>query len=435
MKLTDLDDPSVFREALARGLGRCVLWLRAAGGFGPHRDALLDAFGRNLAFDPQCEGTRVSYLFDLAEAASMEGELRAAALAGLVGVDDRWEADQHAAVALALARGGDEAAEEALRAGFEGAPTKGDVFDSFSWALVQLDGVEGFLRVARRLGAEPAGGDRVGNGEYLRTVADDLAGAEAVGQALAEAAAGDPAIAAFVEAVRASEERPAAAPAPSVSLDAMVAEARAREARGQRFMGGHAWGRRATAQEQGKAVELLGQTAEVWLQGLLLRALPRDAAVPMALLLRLAGAEDERVVDGAVRRLARVEAPEVREYIERALGADPPGLRAIRALASNRRPGDGDRVAALLPGAPAGAEDAHGLCLDLLEAFSGAGDAAAPMRWIYEHSPCSCCRHSAVVALDELDALPEGLSDECCFDCNDETRELMQGQAPSAGEG
>jgi hypothetical protein len=433
MAATFLLDPSSFRDALARGQGRCVLWLREAGGPGPHRDSLLGAFGRNLAFDPQCEGTRTTYLFDLAEAAGMLGDLRNLALSALAGEGGRWDTDQHAAVALAFAceGEGDEAAASALRQALAAAPAGSERFDSLAWAAVQLDGVGGLLQAARLLGEGSSPDDRTGSGSYLCSVADDVAGAEAVREGLAAAAATEPAVAAFLALVRASEERVEGATSATRgnTLEALLAEAAPYAARGARFLGAISWGRRAPEEEQRKALALLAESHDPWLQALLLRALFHGAAsVPTPLLLRLVESGSSPVEEAAMRALASVGSPGARSLLERALAAEPPRWGALRLLASNHRPGDGARVAALLPHPPTGEPDlVHALCLDLLEGFGGNDplDAVAPMRWLYEHSPCSNCRRDAAAALDAAGALKGSIAEECAWDCNDETRALV----------
>jgi hypothetical protein len=431
-------DPPAFRGALDRGLGRCVLHLREGGDPTPHREALLDTFRHNRAYDPQCEGTRVTYLVDLAEAASMLDELYDAALGALSTCDERWDADQHAAVALAFARDGDRPAAHALRARLDELPPGHPVFDSIAWAVLQLDGITGLLRALRRLGSDPSAEARTGSGSYLCAVASDTLGEQTVKDALA--AVDDGVVAAQLDAIRDFDDRFSRAPASRkpLTLDGLIEEARAHAAKGARYMGHGAWAKQASEDDLRAASDRLAAAREPWLQGLLLRVFLRAPYPgPLGALLALAAADDEKVRDEALRVLSHIEAPEVRALVWSSLAGNPPSWGAIRLLDANYEPGDGRRVASLLEQVPDEIHLIHSIGFDLFEAFKGerrGDDVIEPFAWLYEHTPCSRCRNDAVAALDDHGALRGAIADECAWDCCDETRELVQqGDDPRPG--
>ncbi len=53
-----------FKEAMLRGLGRCVWAVRQEPK--KYRDLVLWACRRNIAYDAQCEGTRSWYVYTMA---------------------------------------------------------------------------------------------------------------------------------------------------------------------------------------------------------------------------------------------------------------------------------------------------------------------------------------------------------------------------------
>jgi hypothetical protein len=398
-----------------------VLHLRSVDDVAPYRDALLDAFRRCLTFDPQCEGPRVAFLLDLADAASMQRELRDGALEGLAD-DEPRNREQAIDVLTALAQRGDEGCEQALRARFDQAAREAEVIADLAWSEIALRGTEGLLRLARKVGGEDAS-----NGSYWRQLADEQEGADEVTRALREAASREPEVAAFVASVEAQsqpEARPRALPP---TLDALLAEADAHAARGKRYLEPIGWGRVAPEPEQRKAVETLAACREPARVRLLLRVLSRATVeVPAALLLELAEHEDPAIADAAMRALPDHDVPGLRAFVERSLALDPPRWGALRALPGCLQPGDGARVAALLPAVTGEPDAVHAVVLDLLAAFDSeaSGDEAIePLLWLYEHTPCSLCRFHAVEALDARGALPDWMLAECALDSQSELRD------------
>jgi hypothetical protein len=399
------------------------------------REALREAFGRSLAFDTQVEGTRTQYLFDLAESAGMLGALRGAALAGLREPRGRWDTDQFAAVALACARDEEEPDEESarvLRETFAAIAPGTDRFDSLAWAMIELDGVEGLLAVARSLGAAPEVEARTGSGSYMRAVAGRLMGEEKIEQELVAAAARDPLIASFLAAIGASNERldrtvRAALEGPLELLLDALAPAPGKVVRPSTSIG---WARRASPAELDRAVARLATATEPWLQEGLLHAFSMDPYPgPIAILLRLARAPEESVRGAAEEALSLLDDPAVRALALEHLTADPPRWQAIRLLTSTYQPGDGDLlVRALERMPPAEPERLHRVGFALLSALSPeehGEDTIAPLRWLYERSPCSFCRNQVVGLLRERGGLDEEATAECAWDCNEETRALV----------
>ncbi len=54
-----------FREAMMRGLGRCVLELDHTEDVEKYREIVMWGCTHNLSYDTQCEGTRAWYLREL----------------------------------------------------------------------------------------------------------------------------------------------------------------------------------------------------------------------------------------------------------------------------------------------------------------------------------------------------------------------------------
>lgn len=434
-------DVRSFRAALARGLGRCVQHLRSGQDVTEHHAALREAFLRTLAYDPQCEGTRLDYLLDLARAADMLDELRATALASLLVADIRWDVDQHVAVLVHHAREGDAEATAALRDGFASLALDDERFDSLAWAMVQLDGAEGLLTALRRLARHPERAEQRATGTYLRSLAADRVEPAVLAGALASAALREPDLAALLADTDPEQERAPRPPAPLQSLDELIETARSHQTRGARYRGAIAWGRRTSEENRQAAATALAAARDPWLQELLAQVWWATASPgPVDTLLSLADSEETHVSRAALRALRQVASVEVRALAWRWLDRAPVRWDALSLLARNHQPGDGERVMARLvavPDEPHNADLRHEISLGLLNAFSSPErtDAVAPLRWLYEHSPCSRCRHDAVATLEDLGALTDALRAECALDGDPETRELARSGEPDADRG
>gem|GEM_PF-4899910 len=94
----------------------------------------------------------------------------------------------------------------------------------------------------------------------------------------------------------------------------------------------------------------------------------------------------------------------------------------IGLLAKNALPEDGP---AILEAARTLADvwDIHGVGLDLLQ-IADRMEATDCLLWVYESTPCSFCRESAVRKLIETGHAPDALLQECFLDCAPDTREM-----------
>jgi hypothetical protein len=432
MVAMSLDDPRDFGDALAKGLGRCVVHLRRGAAVEPYRELLLEAFRGAQGYDPQCEGTRAQYLFDLAQAAHLEHELRSAALEGLAAcTDDRWDADQHTAVLVRFAERGDDSMGERVLAQFESMSIDSPVFDSFAWVVPRLVGLDGFLLVARRMGEGDDGHGHHGSCDYHRTLANEDFGEATVTAALHSSAATDASIARFLrysEAYR--ERRQAPTSIPHIPLAEILALLRTDAENTRPWNRAKVWAWRASAEELQQAAGALESCTDPREQRGLLCMFARSAFPgPLELLVRFVHAEQPEIRDAAIAALGAFENTAARDHAHRLLSLPEPQWEALRLFEHNYQPGDGVFVASLLGKAARDDPDGrHELASLLIDGFCGedrGDDAVALLRWLYEHTPCSTCRASAVRALLHHDALDGTIAEECAWDTNSEIRELV----------
>ena len=123
--------------------------------------------------------------------------------------------------------------------------------------------------------------------------------------------------------------------------------------------------------------------------------------------------------------LGKIDSKEIADFGIELLRADPPDPRGIDCLRSSFFIEDLDTIAESLPYfRDYDNDERHGICLSLIAiGESDEGKRNLPiMRWVYENSPCSFCRSSAVRMMVEADILPEEYVEELQFDAESDNR-------------
>ena len=94
--------PSAFRSALSKGHGRALQAVRRYGHL-IDQDAVIDACLHNRAYDPQVEGSRADWMFEILQAADATLRFREPVLSALKQADSTYytyDLDQLARLAL-----------------------------------------------------------------------------------------------------------------------------------------------------------------------------------------------------------------------------------------------------------------------------------------------------------------------------------------------
>jgi hypothetical protein len=139
-----------FARVADLGLGRAVLFLRQHDA-APYRDALLYACTHYTAYDWQIEGRRTTYLYELVQAAGDAGSFVDSIVTALRETTSRRDADQLVSLMARFAEDGHTPARAAMYETLERDDTE-EAFIGYD-AIIDLDGLDGFLHVADRMGA------------------------------------------------------------------------------------------------------------------------------------------------------------------------------------------------------------------------------------------------------------------------------------------
>lgn len=424
-------EADAFAHLLAQGLGRAVRYLddHAAA---PYRAVILEACLRNTAYLPQYLGDRGTYLLDVIERIGDRPFYRDRILAALLTATDAFDVDQLCDLARLFAAAGDAAARDALYAKFR----RNNAEEPWAGAeaVIALDGLDGFLVVAQRIGAAvlEAGDEQADSRPLL--FANGRFGAELVRQALAAFQTHDCRIDAYAAALEREQAAGAARRAARVDVASLsYDELRGRIAEQGRALGRVRpafWGERASSEALASAArDLLAEQSPDRLSVYLRIFSRRPYPGPLDRLLELTHHPDSEVVTAALLALRLHASPAVRALALEWLDAPetPPAQRAqsLWLLEANFAAGDYGRIERVLDGVDRyDAHEYHDLevaALDVCEAHPEPA-AASPLLALYEYGPCAWCRERAVTLLHAMDALPAWLRAECRFDANLELR-------------
>ena len=429
-----------FRAAVRSGHGRALMHLTRCGVTG-FEDLIVRACLRDLRYDPQCENPRVDWLVRLLTTAGLDivDRLLDTMTEGGAG-NSREEGDaetearrrdlaQHCRLAFHFARHGHRALHTALYAAFDADARSEDPVAAAE--IIDLDGADGLIHIASRLGALVADEPTVTVSDAPFAHYDHEHGPGSADRLLWSAARGDRAIASFVMRLPTGSDADAKEVSRFLDVQTMTVTeiVRAIEAEdpdvGEVALCG--WGRKA---QRWELMALVGRLYRETRPGRLALYLSvfQSRAVPIfhRRLVRYAEHDDPEVRWYAVRALAHHRHPEVRNLARRRAEAGRHTDRELRLFCRNYREGDWGRIESGLA-LPAETDQEHSVLCDLIDVFeeNPGPDARTPLLLVYERSPCSICREAAVDLLLDGGQAPAWLIEECRYDGNEEIRALV----------
>lgn len=431
--MTSQGNRTSFRAALRKGRGCALQSVRAAGRL-VDEDAVLDACLHNRVYDPQVEGSRVPWLLEILGAAGAADAFEAPILAAMAASKDYWDAVQFCAFAVAFARRGSAAARAALYRLFETCPFP-DSPELGGVDIIHVDGIEGLIFVAKRHGAALRRGQEPAV-FGVASEAEDFCGAESVRAALALAASGDDDIRAFNDELAEVEKSIATQRESGTLREERIKSITPQELfdaidhRTSNRSLGTAWGRIARDDQLDAAALRLTVESDPMKHYDYLRIFwrrPYAGIVPH--LVGMFDCPDEKLRRAARNALAQNRHPAVRALALARISAGAPGDGGVRLLIRNYELGDHLLIEKILPAEGVDEMQLHHLCFDLVDVFreNGPAECAGAMRFVYERTTCSACRHRAVELLLAAGAATPALIEECRYDCDLGTRDLVAG--------
>jgi hypothetical protein len=435
--------PDRFQRALRTGHGRAkdhVLRHGAAGLEGP----LLDACAWCSVYDPQCEESRAGWIVDMVSRAALGGRAVEAieeASARPDPVATFWHRDHRCSVLQELAERSVPGARDLLYSMLSREPGTADVVGAAQ--IVELDGEAGLVTVARFLGRWLAQDpDFWVDNEVLDTF-DERQGPGAGLAVLGRTRAEDPDVDRFLTELerRAREDRghlkmphrlaaggrqSYAERMKSITAADVIALVRGDPPDRCLWLGG--WGRCADADARSAVFAALLEEVESRRIARFLRVFARSGPPRLdERLLRWVDVREDGVGYLAVRVLAHVSDPRVRELAIQRLARAETARGAIPLLLRTFVPGDHQLIESALQDG-GNDHELHSLLQDVVEVFEAhpVREAARSLWFAYEHTPCTNCRLRAMELLVSMAALTPWIVEEARLDASSEIRALVR---------
>jgi hypothetical protein len=418
-------DEAELRRLLRLGLGRAILYAQTHD-MREFSEVILDACLHCFSYDVQCEGTRASYMYDLAACLPDKDFYRDKVLESLKGSGDDYDAAQRFHFAACMA---DDGSEQAKRAMYEAYDPGTNWGEHIGIEFLQMDGIKGFLFVADKIGAllmeKP---DEVDTG-YLLMKSLEVWGEQPTWDALREAGATNPRIEKYRLVAEESHRRDGVR-RPEIPLPSY--QQLSKELPFSRPYSLLRWGERASDEELQLAARGLIAAKDSKQQLAHLRIFARRRfPLDLDALLALAEVEEERVGIAAMKALRHIVHPALRALALRLVETRSSSRsEVVNVMDQNFERGDHQLVLRWFREE----EDddvLHSMGMDSKEFWKRHPDeeTEAPMlQALYEKGPCSFCREGAVRRMIERGALPGELRAECAWDANGDIRDLVAGK-------
>jgi hypothetical protein len=414
-----------FAEYLFQGRGGAYLLIRQDGE-DPYRGALLRACLYNPVYDSQCTGSRAGYLLAMLDLAGDTGWYEEQMLTALADPDDEMDLDQLFDFALAFARRGSRRARQLMYERAAELASAGDI-DGAS-QLVELDGLDGFLWVARHFGEAIECDPELWFSDHLLRQLEGQLGAEPVHAMLARARAEQPFVDHYLRCVeRVQSKRHAAAQQRAKLIVSPYSEIKAYLGTCSSLAVMERWGEQASDEDLARAAQqLFIETDPRWLEAHLQIFQRRRFPLPARLLIPFVWHERERVARRAIGALAQFQDAEIRALAFDLIAANRFVGAALELFERNYQAGDEQRFAELLERA-ADDDEVHSAGFGIIDIFKQNRTTAAAnlLFTLYERGPCSLCRTRVVERLIEIDRVPNWLAMECQHDAEEDIRELI----------
>lgn len=442
IKLTKLE----FAAALKRGQGRALQYVRQHG-LSEVGDLVLESCLKNPAYDRQCEGSRAAWLFRMFLDSEDYDRFSAAILSELSSLPSEancYDLEHLCELAALMAKAGDEAAASALRSRVLAQPLNWPHSLYGCQPLVALDGVPAVVALARRFGQlliEELD-ERPPSVEYLT---EDLGIFDAAAQELQRLAEADGDIERYLdnEEVYAARERESQQKSPDerrregwervrkeLTLDGILNDA----ARGVGEYPGRylRFGKYATDDELKIVLQrLIEETQETVCLRLLwiFRRTPLPELHPR--IWQLADSKDDALRYAAVEALAQKKDPRVGELGRSRLRSGDFTARdsdTLDLFIRNYQPLDEQLIMSAVKPLTPDEGEAHNLGSSLLNICdeNPLRTSLEMLKWVYETTPCTVCRHSAVKQMAATGSVPPEIVSECLDDADEDLRHIAQ---------
>ena len=432
-----------FASALQKGLGRAYLHVSHYG-LDDVSDLVLKACLQDQSYDPQTESSKAKWLFTMFKDSPQRDELANAIISSLKTKRDTWDLQQLFELSLILAQNGDEQAREALQKRvFEKAskPSSDDWLGSDEW--IALTGLDGALDLARIYGT------RLLNNS--NDIVPDHFGLfpinkieEALNRALKTFAGQDKALQTYREYLAKSNpvftgehpdketrlKRRHEEMRRQYNLISILNDAKNKKGDYPGFY--TTFGQHATTGELETIFNAFLKEKDDEIRLRLLWVF-RRSQIPTfdESLLKWAKETDGQYQDAAINALAQFSDVRIHEWAKQKVSANElsdSNSNGLRLFILNYEKEDALLITKTLISNRYNKEDLHTLVWDIIDISKQNHDPslAEVLRWGYEKTPCSNCRHSVIVQLNEINQFNGEMLQEGQFDSKENIAALAK---------
>ncbi|HBG26169.1 MAG: hypothetical protein A2Y10_13485 [Planctomycetes bacterium GWF2_41_51] len=434
-----------FADALAKGLGRAMLYIKHYG-LDNVKDIVLEACIHNTTYDVQCEDVKAQWLYEMFKDTSHYNDFRAAILAAMKEKNEWHDAVGLCDLATEMALDGDELAKETLRAFvLNAAANEKKYFDLGIYEYIRVGGEQAVLELAKIYGQRLIDNPEDSVPETL-TFEDE--NRVKFAQLLQEQCCSDNRIKVYFDYANANGglELPKTKSQEERAIDW--------ENTKNEFLSTYNAEKIIETAVEGSIDSMsfyrrYGIFADESDLKLVLSRLPGEqnnevrkrllwvfgkAAMPIvderifewansdnakfraAILIALANCEDDKVHDFACARLK----------VGKIIGW--PDHLVFDIFSLNYSVGDAKLIMDTILASKADKHDIHsfGLSITSIAEENKTNELKELLIWVYENTPCSNCREQAVDRLKDIEALSQEIIDECLCDGFEEIREFVR---------
>lgn len=426
--------PARFRKLVRRGRGEAIQCLQSNDPE-PYLAEITYALTHNTAYEKQCEGSRVGYLEEIAETAGGLVKFRYEIFDALNNAEEQYDFSQLFGFTYLFAKNGDKEAHQLMYERFAARKSKNYLDDMGAGALIELDGADGLIYVAQVIGKgliDTEESRRIDRPWY----AEGILGKDATYRILNAARKQDEFVEAYCHSFE--QKRSTANNKCPVRLDATSLSGKevADLIRTGTFLGheGHIdlyeWRRNASDQEYKVVAHSLLEEADPQAKLRLLRIFNHRRRFPLKphLILPLLDSEDNNIADVAAQVLSNFDDANLRTIALENLPTTDYPYRYIYLLRMTYQYGDHLAIENALPYENVDDKFIHSLGFALTDLFEENSTICCLelMLWSYDNNPCSLCRNRAVRILLDEGIAPDWLLEEASFDCQEQTREMVE---------
>ncbi len=414
-----------FDAALHKKLGRAFLHVQKYGDEALE-EILTNALLHNLVYDVQCEGGRADLLFSILKNTNNLAFYEEFLVGNLPTMAEDQDLEQALDLLLRFAQNGSQKAREALYAEFDK--------QSFneSWIggeqIVELDGIEGFIDVAERIGKRLREDDQFGKDDFQLNDVKERFGEDKVKEAINERLKTSEDLKAYLENIT-KLELPKADNKEQTHerirnrFQLQQIQQDIHNAQGV-FPGRYMqFGKHALDKDIGEVFRQL-KTENRPPQIIRLLWIFRRRTLPEIdpQIISYALADDNELASAAISALSNCRDPELHALALDIMKRSEWNRAAdgFELLIKNYRDNDGSAIENVLKRMPMDLdrETIHNAVYNLILVCeeNSSGDLTNLLNWIYDNSPCMNCRGKAVKLLIKSRVLSESMLDECLVD-------------------